>query len=215
MATNMQRYSGVPLDYLFDSIGGPMPSRSFNFNERQHQISQVKAQIIAKALSIPQSSTSFEVLMPLVYHPLRPVTLQVLFEIINGKMTPQEACDANVVGALRHSLRATSRHTMDTKAHEVLHKLANALLNRARDFSDKDNIEEAICYYQYLAPVTPRETPQYLEIVLGLCTAYHFRHQLLRMSEDFEQLIHFLNIQNTLDYETIFNSLSDSIKACQ
>ncbi|KAF9051940.1 hypothetical protein BJ165DRAFT_923708 [Panaeolus papilionaceus] len=195
---------------VFDYLLGPhgllqSSSANFDFSHRQLQISNLHGKLLANpGLAAP--STTFDSLQLLDYHPARPVTVEVLLQVLHGEMTAKEACDSNSVGELRKALQAARDDENSTQ--RILRKLANALLNRALEFTDKDSVEEAIFYYQYLESSTSTTSMEYLELLLGLCTAHYLRYQLLRMREDLDSLIKYLDAQTSFNFVVFLDHFS-------
>ncbi|KAF9051943.1 hypothetical protein BJ165DRAFT_1451951 [Panaeolus papilionaceus] len=195
---------------VFEYLLGPygfshLSSAMFNFR-RWGQISKLKSELTTgQTRAVP--SPTFDTLQQLDYHPTRPVTVEVLVQVFKGEITAREAYDRNSIGELRKTLQSAGDDEDSTQ--KILRKLANALLNRALEFNDKDSVEEAIFYYQHLEPSTSTESIEYLELILGFCTAHYFRHQLLRMRDDLDSLFKYLDIQSSHDFGAMLRRLGE------
>ncbi|PPQ70794.1 hypothetical protein CVT24_001075 [Panaeolus cyanescens] len=211
----LPKRNGALERYLFGPYASVFGSTVKFGTYRQSQLIQLKEAIIADREAASSETTPFDHLQYLANHPPRPVVLDILLHLLNNpKLKVQEAPLYSSIPYLRNMLgRVELTHdALDDRAFGVVHRLANTLLNRAKDLIDKDSVDEAIFYYRKLEPMAPRQSYRYLEVVMGLCSAHYYRYQLLRMREDRDLLVKYLDVQAELDYPAILDSFWNAYK---
>ncbi|PPQ72621.1 hypothetical protein CVT24_005112 [Panaeolus cyanescens] len=203
---------GFQVGEVVPTIGGGADS-DMQPQPRRLLLSQIISRFASEnGLSTTTRNTPFplDAFKPLQHHPCQPLTLDSLLQVLHGEVLLDEALERQSIPAIRAELRSVNEG--DAQAPAILRRLANRLLNHGFDFADKDNIDEAIFFYRHAEKVTPINSYQYLEIVLGLCNAHHCRYRLLGMGEDFDSLMRYLDIQRSLDFDAILGELKSKIR---
>ena len=82
-------------------------------------------------------------------------------------------------------------------------RLADILSRRFWRLNQKDDLEEAIWYYQKAVSLLPQTHYHFLEAILGLCSSVYQRFRLLGHLDDLKKLLDYLHIEQNLDLESL------------
>ena len=86
-------------------------------------------------------------------------------------------------------------------------RLADVLSRRYWQLDQKDDLEEAIWYYQEALSLLPQTHYHFLEAILGFCSCVYQRFQLLGHLDDLKKLLEHLHTEHNLHLESILTSV--------
>jgi hypothetical protein len=143
----------------------------------------------------PISISSF-----LIGHPERPLSLDEILKICNGiyPISVQRFMRRRQsISSLRTELTLLplSSQYHDVDRSSCLLRLADALSRRFSQWSQLDDLEEAISSYEALLSLIPNSHYQCLEALLGLCSSLYQRFYLLNQADDLKNLLRYLELQ--------------------
>ena len=82
-------------------------------------------------------------------------------------------------------------------------RLADGLSRRFCQSYQKDNLEEAIWYYEQALSLLPQTNYHFLEAILGFCFCVYQRFQLLGHLDDLKKLLKHLHTEQNLNLESL------------
>jgi hypothetical protein len=82
-------------------------------------------------------------------------------------------------------------------------RLADALSRKFWQLNLKEDLEEAIWYYQEALSLLPRAHYHFLEAILGFCSSVYQRFQLLGHCDDLKELLIHLHAEHNLNLESL------------
>jgi len=133
-------------------------------------------------------------------HPKRLMTLD---EISSVRVTKLLACVILGV-SLDALLDETFSSQLDGTEHAVaLGKLGHHFMRRYWRFAEIFDLNEAICYYQEALSMFPQNDHHYIEVLLGLCSAFYHRLQLLGRQTDLQHLLTYLRLELNVDMKAV------------
>jgi len=133
-------------------------------------------------------------------HPKRLMTLD---EISSVRISEMPACD--ILGV---SVDALLDETFSLQSNVIDHavalgKLGHHFMRRYWRFVEILDLNEAICYYQEALSMFPQNDHHYIEVLLGLCSAFYHRVQLLGRQTDLQHLLSYLRLQLSVDTKAV------------
>ena len=131
-------------------------------------------------------------------HPERLLTLD---DISEAKSSGMDTYDME--GAVDALLDGTSLQSDGIVPAFAFAKLGHHFMNQFGRFSEIDDLDEAISYYQECLGIFPQNDHHYLEILLGLSSAFYHRLRLLGGEKDLQQLIMLLRTQHAIDIKGV------------
>jgi len=133
-------------------------------------------------------------------HPKRLMTLD---EISSVQVTKLLACVILGV-SLDALLDETFSLQLDGTEHAIaLGKLGHRFMRRYWRFAEIFDLNEAICYYQEALSMFPQNDHHYIEVLLGLCSAFYHRLQLLGRQTDLQHLLTYLRLELNVDMKAV------------
>ena len=134
-------------------------------------------------------------------HPKRLMTLD---EISSVRVSEMLTCD--VLGV---SVDSLLEETFSSQPNGIDHavalgKLGHHFTRRYWRFAEILDLNEAICYYQEALLIFPQNNHHYIESLLGLCSAFYHRFQLLCRETDLQHLLTYLRLQLSVDMKAVF-----------
>ena len=136
-------------------------------------------------------------------HIKRLLSLDELLEIHLANF--QSLLDHHNIHRLCRQLNALPPDDPDNGAW--LLRLADALSRRFWQLDQKDDLEEAIWYYEEALSLLPQTHYHFLEVILGFCSCVYQRFQLLGHLDDLKKLLEHLHIENNLNVESLLTSV--------
>jgi len=132
-------------------------------------------------------------------HPERLLTLD---DISEARLSGMDAY--NILGVtLDTSLDGISSQSDGIDPASAFAKLGHHFMKQFWRFSEICDLDEAISCYQECLQLFPENDHHYLEVLLGLCSAFYHRLRLLCRKKDLKQLITHLRIQHTFDIAAV------------
>jgi len=132
-------------------------------------------------------------------HPERLLTLD---DISETKLSGMDACD--ILGVTVDALLdGTSSRSDGIEPAFAFAKLGHHFMKQFWRFSEIRDLDEAISCYQECLQVFPKNDHHYLEVLLGLCSAFYHRLKLLGRKKDLQQLLTHLRMQHTFDIKAV------------
>ena len=131
-------------------------------------------------------------------HPKRPLSLDDLVDIRLSRF--QSLLEHHNIHILRGQLNALPPDDPD-KGIWLL-RLADVLSRRYWRLDQKDDLEEAIWYYQEALSLLPQTHYHFLEAILGFCSCVYQRFQLLGHLDDLKKLFEHLHTEHNLHLES-------------
>ena len=132
-------------------------------------------------------------------HPKRPLSLDDLVDIHLENF--QSLLEHNHIHRLRSQLSALPADDPD-KGLWLL-RLADVLSRRFWQLDQKDDLEEAIWYYEEALSLLPQTHYHFLEAILGVCSCRYQRFQLLGLVDDLKKLLEYLHAEQNLNLESL------------
>ena len=126
-------------------------------------------------------------------HPERPLSLDELLNNSEGHLHIQGYIHRQSITSLRAKLNLLPTRHVD-RSSSLLH-LGDALLRRFSQWTQKDDLEEAIWSYKEALSLIPNSHYYYLEALLGLCSSLYRRYYLLGHADDLKNLLLYLDLQ--------------------
>jgi len=149
--------------------------------------------------TLPLDSTQSSQIPFLRGHPERLLTLD---DISEARLSGIDTYD--ILGVtLDTSLDGISSHSDGIDPAFDLAKLGHHFMKQFWRFSEICDLDEAIFYYQECLQMFPQNDHHYLEVLLGLSSAFYHRLRLLHREKDLKQLIVHLRIQHTFDIAAV------------
>lgn len=156
----------------------------FGFQDRYFRLQYLCTALRSGSINQPISRPSF-----LTGHPQRPMSLDELLKICNGGF---HFTERQSILSLRAELNLLpSEHA---NRPSCLLRLADALSRRFYQWDQRDDLEEAIWFYQEALSLLPNSHYHYLETLLGLCSSIYQRY-LLGDADDLQNLLRYLDLQ--------------------
>ncbi|KAF8802236.1 hypothetical protein BYT27DRAFT_7113113 [Phlegmacium glaucopus] len=91
-------------------------------------------------------------------------------------------------------------------------RLADALSRRFWQLNQKDDLEEAIWYYQEALSLLPYTHYHFLEAILGLCSSVYHRLRLLGQQEDSRKLLVHIEAQGKLNFDSLLRPVKAQLQ---
>lgn len=135
----------------------------------------------------------------LMGHPKRLLSLDDLVDIRRANF--QSLLEHHHIHHLRSQVYALPPDDPD-KGTWLL-RLADVLSRRFWQLDQKDDIEEAIWYYEEALSLLPKTHYHFLEAMLGFCSCVYQRFQLLGHLEDLKKLLDHLYIEHNFNVESL------------
>ena len=132
-------------------------------------------------------------------HPKRLLSLDDLVDIHLANF--QSVLEHQYIHRLRSQLNALLPDDPD-KGTWLL-RLADVLSRRFWQLDQKDDLEEAIWYYQEALSLLPQTHYHFLEAILGVCSCVYQRFQLLGHLDDLKKLLEYLHTEQNLNLESL------------
>jgi hypothetical protein len=126
-------------------------------------------------------------------HPERPLSLDELLNVFEGDHQLHCSIHRQSITSLRAELSLLPTRHADRSS--LFLRLGDALLRRFSQWSQKDDLEEAIWCYEKALSFIPNSHYYYLEALLGLCSSLYQRYYLLGHADDLKNLLLFLDLQ--------------------
>ncbi|CAA7270469.1 unnamed protein product [Cyclocybe aegerita] len=142
-------------------------------------------------------------------HPDRPLSLHEIAEHKHGNLS--------LLPTFTQSIR-TIRTALESLPMEHAQKpavmcfLADLFFQRYRRLSLRDDLDEAICYYEEALELNQMEEYTHLEILLGLCSALYRRLRSFGDPQDIENLRLRLQEQGRLDFDKILPASNQDLQ---
>ncbi|KAF8802241.1 hypothetical protein BYT27DRAFT_6773507 [Phlegmacium glaucopus] len=95
---------------------------------------------------------------------------------------------------------------------KCLLRLADALSRRFWQLNQRDDLEEAIWYYDEAVSLLPQTHYHFLEAILGLCSSLYHRFQLLGQLDDLEKLLDSLYVECNLNFESLLSPVKAQLQ---
>jgi hypothetical protein len=132
-------------------------------------------------------------------HPKRLLSLDDLVDIRLSNF--QSLLEHHHIHHLRSQLNALPPD--DPEKGIWLLRLADVLSRRFWQLDQKDDLEEAIWYYQEALSLLPQTHYHFLEAMLGFCSCVYKRFQLLGHLDDLKKLLEHLHTEHNLNLDSI------------
>ena len=132
-------------------------------------------------------------------HPRRLLSLDDLVDIRSANF--QSLLEHRYIHHLRSQLNVLQPDDPD-KGTWLL-RLADVLSRRFSQLDQKDDLEEAIWYYEEALSLLPQTHYHFLEAILGFCSCVYQRFQMLGHLDDLKKLLEHLHIEQNLDLESL------------
>ena len=141
-------------------------------------------------------------------HPKRLLSLDDLVDIRLSNF--QSLQEHHHIHYLRSQLNALPPDDPD-KGTWLL-RLADVLSRRFWTLDQKDDLEEAIWYYEEALSLLPQTHYHFLEAILGFCSCVYERFQLLGHLEDLKKLLEHLHIEHNLNLESLLTHVKAQLQ---
>jgi hypothetical protein len=126
-------------------------------------------------------------------HPERPLSLDELLNVFEGDHHVHGSIvQRDSITSLRAKLSLPTRHA--DRSSSFL-RLGDALLRRFSQWTQKDDLEEAIWSYKEALSLIPNSHYYHLEALLGLCSSIYQRYYLFGHADDLKSLLSYLDLQ--------------------
>ena len=132
-------------------------------------------------------------------HPIRLLSIGDLVDIRSKNF--KSLLEHRYIHRLRSQLNALRPDDPD-KGTWLL-RLAEVLSRRFRQLNQKDDLEEAIWYYEEALSLLPETHYHFLEAILGFCSCVYQRFQLLGHLDDLKKLLEHLHTEQNLNLESL------------
>ena len=126
-------------------------------------------------------------------HPERPLSLDELLNVFEGNHHEHGPIHRQSIISVRAKLSLPPTPHADRSSSFL--QLADALSTRFSQWSQKDDLEEAIWSYEEALSLIPNSHYHYLEALLGLCSSLYQRYYLLGHADDLKNLLLYLDLQ--------------------
>ena len=144
-------------------------------------------------------------------HFKRLLSLDDLVDIRLAKF--QSLLDHNYIHHLRSQLNVLPPDDPDKGAW--LLRLADVLSRRFWQSNRKDDLEEAIGYYEEALSLLPQTHYHFLEAILGFCSCVYQRFQLLGLFDDLKILLDHLHTEHNLNLESLLTPIKAQLRRPQ
>ena len=141
-------------------------------------------------------------------HPKRLLSLDDLVDIRLANF--QSVLEHQYIHRLRSQLNALLQDDPD-KGTWLL-RLADVLSRRYWRLKQKDDIEEAIWYYEEALSLLPQTHYHFLEAILGFCSCVYRRFQLLGQLDDLKKLLEHLHTEYNLNLESLLTPVKAQLQ---
>ena len=141
-------------------------------------------------------------------HPKRLLSLDDLVDIHQANF--QSLLEHHYIHRLRNALNALPPDYPE-KGTRLL-RLADVLSRRFWQLDQKDDLEEAIWYYEEAFSLLPQTHYHFLEAILGVCSCVYQRFQLLGHLDDLKKLLDYLHIEQNLNLESLLASVKAQLQ---
>jgi hypothetical protein len=147
----------------------------------------------------------------LMGHPKRLLSLDDLVDIRIANF--QSLLEHHHIHRLRSQLNALPPDDPD-KGTWLL-RLADVLSRRFWQLNQKDDLEEAIWYYEEALSLLPQTHYHFLEAILGFCSCVYQRFQLLGHLDDIKKLLEHLYTEHNLNMESLLTPVKARLQPQQ
>ena len=127
-------------------------------------------------------------------HPERPLSFDELSNAFEGDHHVHGSLPRQSIISLRAELSSLPARDAERRSSSFL-RLGDALLRRFSQWAQKDDLEEAIWFYEEALSLIPNSHYHYLEALLGLCSSLLQRYYLLGHADDLHNLLLHLDLQ--------------------
>jgi len=133
-------------------------------------------------------------------HPKRLMTLDEIFSVRVSELLISDILGVSVDALLDKTFSSQ----FDVIDHSVaLVTLGHHFMKRYWRFAEIFDLNEAICYYQEALSMFTQNDYHYLEVLLGLCSGFFHRFQLLGRQLDLQHLLTYLRLQLIVDMKAV------------
>ena len=147
----------------------------------------------------PYTMPARETLHFLEGHPKRLLSLGDLMDIRSANF--QSLLEHRNIHRLRSQLNGLRPDDLDKGTWLLC--LADVLSRRFWQLDQKDDLEEAIWYYEEALSLLPQTQFHFLEAILGFCSCVYQRFQLLGHLDDLKKLLEYLHTEQNLNLESL------------
>ena len=91
-------------------------------------------------------------------------------------------------------------------------RLADVLSRRFWQLNQKDDLEEAIWYYEEALSLLPQTHYHFLEAILGFCSSVYQRFQLLGHLDDLKKLLKHLHTEHNLNLDSLLTPVKAQLQ---
>ena len=144
-------------------------------------------------------------------HPKRLLSLDDLMDIRSSNF--QSLLEHHYIHRLRSQLNSLPPD--DPDKGKWLLRLADALSRRFWQLDQKDDLEEAIWYYEEALSLIPQTHYHFLEAILGFCSCIYRRFQLLGHLDDLKKLLKHLYTEQSLNLEFLLAPVKAQLQSQQ
>ena len=141
-------------------------------------------------------------------HPIRLLSLDDLLDIHAKNF--RSLLEHHNIHRLRSQLNALPPDDPD-KGSWLL-RLADVLSRRFCQLNQKDDLEEAIWYYEEALSLLPQTHYHFLEAILGVCSCVYKRFQLLGQLDDLKKLLEYLHTEQNLNFESLLTPIKAQLQ---
>ena len=141
-------------------------------------------------------------------HPKRLLSLDDLMDIRLENF--QSLLEHRYIHRLRSQLNTLPQDDPD-KGTWLL-RLADILSRRFWQLNQKDDLEEAIWYYEGALSLLPQTHYHFLEAILGFCSCVYQRFQLLGHLDDLKKLLEHLHTEHNLNLESLLTPVKVQLR---
>ena len=142
-------------------------------------------------------------------HPKRLLSLDDLVDIHLANF--QSLLEHHYIHRLRSKINALPPDDPD-KGTWLL-RLADALSRRFWQLDLKDDLEEAIWYYEEALTLLPQTHYHFLEATLGVCSCVYQRFRLLCLLDDLVKLLDYLHTEKNLNVESLLTPVKVQLQS--
>ena len=136
-------------------------------------------------------------------HPKRLLSLDDLVDIRLANF--QSVLEHHNIHRLRSQLNTLPPDDPDKGA--CLLRLADVLSRRFWQLNQKDDLEDAIWYYEKALSLLPQTHYHFLEATLGFCSCVYQRFQLLGHLDDLKKLLKHLHTEHNLNLDSLLTPI--------
>ena len=141
-------------------------------------------------------------------HPKRLLSLGDLVDIFSANF--QSLLEHRNIHRVRSQLNGLRQDDLD-KGTWLL-RLGDVLSRRFWQWDQKDDLEEAIWYYEEALSLLPQTHYQFLEAILGFCSCVYQRFQLLGHLDDLKKLLEHLDTEQSLNLESLLTPVKAQLQ---